>query len=498
MKKASIIYPMKNQKIKRDVSYSMEKIKRNVSHSVERIKRNVSHSVEVSEVKDESDPETESNSDEINNNATQTNFNNTRPYLITYLLMFCVLGFNDSADASIYTDIQHQLNTSTVKMSWIYSAGAFAMIFSSFISGYIIDKYIETHRYATIMLCLDIITGCLIPFINNIPIMFVLFILSGFAFAAVDTCSAVWIFRVYPQNGGQMYFLFDTVRDVIGTITPLIFQLSISKTTQYSYPIFLFSFIGFIVMILLLFLPTPKHDKLRTIKRDIAAKIKLKTKETTVDISVGEEINPLKESENLSTIDEKKLTEMSVNASVRLKQHPKYTQMQCLIISIFIVIMFFYGAFSEGSGVFILTYCVDYLKVDESLGRYLIAVFMAANVLYRIVDLFLEHICKIKLNVLCIIMVANVIQLIACVLFICFGDIIPVLYVVYAIWGFAGSPTYPGICDVIEEVRPITGFISCMIGVGFLAGDAIFTLVTGMLIQIFGAGIFPYALNVPI
>eukprot|EP01084_Bolivina_argentea_P139305 245079_1 len=371
-------------RIKRNPSHSVDRIKRNASHSIDRINRNVNVSYSI-ELQDESDDESDQefiletkstnnitdtdNKDnkhidhnkntENNNNTTNSTINNSKLYMISYLLMYVVLGFLDSSDASIYVDIQHDLNTSTFMMSWIYAAGAFAMIPASIISGYITDKYIETHRYASFVLCLNTISLFLIPYTNNIIIMFIHFILIGIAYAAVDTCSAVWIFRLYPINGGQMYFFYDTIRDVIGTITPLIFELSISYSGKYSFPLFIFSFMSFIVTIVILFLPTPKHDKLRSIKREFVEKIKSKSLTADNTIELTAEINPLKGNNKLFVIDEKKLEEISANAKKKLKQDPKYKQLQYSMIGIFIIIMFFYGAFSEVMGVFITTYCVD-------------------------------------------------------------------------------------------------------------------------------------------
>eukprot|EP01084_Bolivina_argentea_P139306 245084_1 len=255
---------------------------------------------------------------------------------------------------------------------------------------------------------------------------------------------------------------------------------------------------SFIVTIVILFLPTPKHDKLRSIKREFIEKIKSKSRDNTIQLTA--KVNPLKIIDNqvdkLFAIDEKKLEEISTNATKKLKQNPIYKQLQYSMIAIFITTMFFYGAFSDVMGVFITTYCVDYLQVDESVGRYLVAVFMGANVLYRIVALFLENICGIELNNLCIIFLANIIQIVVVgALFVFYGDIISVLFVVHAICGFCGSPTYPGICDCIEEIHPVTGFITCMVVVAFIAGDAIFALIMGMLIETFGAGVFPVALT---
>ena len=404
---------------------------------------------------------------------------NTKLYFAAYFLLHVFTGCLITFSGSIYVELQSDLNVSTYTISWIYSSIPFAMILSAFVSGYILDKFTESHKYLSILIIISSICLCLIPFIRNIPFMFIIFIFIGFGFAGNDTCGSVWIFRVYPDNGGQMFFIFQTILSVSSMLTPLIFQLSISQSGQYSYPLFGLAVIGVTYSILLIFLSTPKHDKLRTIKR------KIKRIAST---------SPSAE----SAMQDTELDELSRKTSSHLKQKSDYKQLQWIMLSILILLVFCHSAAERAMTIFITPYCSDYVGVDDSIGRYLISCYWASNLFYRLVNVAMFRICKIEIDIVWLLVIGFVIRLIVSgVMFIIWGHIVQMLFVIYIITGFFCGGIFPGVFQWGEMIRPFTGFLSCLFLVGYYGGEAVFIAIMGVLIEAFGIVSLPYAMMVP-
>lgn len=72
-----------------------------------------------------------------------------------------------------------------------------------------------------------------------------------------------------PIKGGLMFFFLNTLTAGTMMLTPLVIELSIAKTNSYAYPIWIVSGMALVYTLCIAFVPTPKHDTLRSLKREV-------------------------------------------------------------------------------------------------------------------------------------------------------------------------------------------------------------------------------------
>eukprot|EP01084_Bolivina_argentea_P106866 191129_1 len=404
-------------------------------------------------------------------------------YFFIYILLFAFHGCVMPLPGTIYIELQNDLNTTTKVISWIYSAMAIGSAISAFFSGYIVHKFTSTHKYLAFIIFLEIISLILIPFIKTIPIMFILFIFIGIGYSAIETFGAVFVFRAFPLNGKRMYFITQTVLSIFSTAMPLFIQLSINKTNNYYIPLFVASVFGVLYILISIFLPTPQHDPLRTLKRKIW-KFKIYRSASANDNHEDEDI-----------------TNLAKYASNKLEQNNSYKYQQHTLVIILLISMLLYATIYFGANSFITTYCSDYLNINELWGRYLISTFWAAVVLYRLLDISLVSIIpSFKTSPMYTVLIAFFMKLIIIIIWISFGNNIniTILFILYGLFGFFSSPIYPGFIQWSESVIPINGFISCLFNVSFQCGIALISPIIGSLIQKYSAKILPFILLIPL
>ena len=100
--------------------------------------------------------------------------------------------------------------------------------------------------------------------------MFILFIFLGAGEASIFVCIPVLLFRLYPNKGQQRLFALTVLHSAGSMIMPILIELSQNKTDHYLIPLWILSGLGFLFVFIVIFLPTPQHDDLRTIKRKLS------------------------------------------------------------------------------------------------------------------------------------------------------------------------------------------------------------------------------------
>ena len=307
---------------------------------------------------------------------------NMKLYLIAYVLLYITIGFLLAFPGTIYIRLKNDLGASTSTVSWIFSASAFAMIFSSVLSGAILDRLVETHRFLSVVTVCTVTALCLIPLIDDIPIMFILFVVIGAGNSANDTCGAVWIFRAWPQKGGLMFFALNTLTSGTMMLTPLLIQLSISETNGYRYPLWVIGGVAATYTVFIVFLETPKHDNLRSLKREVQKSISTESEPSIVDRDGVDVIDP---TASRSQVPEtSNVSELTRRASIRLQQDPQFKTLQYAQIGILILILTLHRAVESGMLLFITTFCVEYADIDESFGRYLMSIYSGSTLCHRV------------------------------------------------------------------------------------------------------------------
>jgi len=127
-----------------------------------------------------------------------------------------------------------------IMVSWMYSAMAIGYVFGNIVTGYIADHIKEPHRSQAIIILITSICAILLPFIDNLIIMFSLFIVIGIGWAGNETNDSLLIFRLYPINTTKMFFWCSMIVMLFGVISTLSIELSIHYTNVFSYPFIAF------------------------------------------------------------------------------------------------------------------------------------------------------------------------------------------------------------------------------------------------------------------
>ena len=178
-----------------------------------------------------------------------------------------------SFPGAIYVELQNKLDTSISIISWIYSSAAIGFIIATLIFGYIADHITEIHRLHALMVFVTSICIICIPLSKSSDPLIIIFIICstigiGFGINSLSYC--LFIFRLYPINGGKMYFWIVLLVQISAWIATATIELSISYTNTFIYPFIGFAIIGISYSIIGIFLKTPQHDEYRSIKRSVS------------------------------------------------------------------------------------------------------------------------------------------------------------------------------------------------------------------------------------
>eukprot|EP01084_Bolivina_argentea_P276502 471797_1 len=446
--------------------------------------------------------EVSESSNSQNNNETLVN-KNKKLYFFIYALLYFFHGALLSLPGAIYIELQIKLNTSTTTISWIYSSMSISSALFAFISAYITDKFESTQKYLSLMVFLECVMLITIPFVTNTFIMFMLFIVIGAGFSSYMVCGPVFIFRLYPQTGQHVFFVMGTILSISSMITPLMIQLSINKTNNYYIPLIMLSLCAFMFSVISFCLPTPSHDPNRSISRKM---IKLQNKIKQRKLSQHAETKA-SDTDKTVNIEDVKSSQLTKAVSNRLNKNKRYQKLQNILIMILIICMILHRSISQGTNSFITTYCINYLHIDEAWGRYLISTYWSCGMMYRVMNVMYHQFCtcyfgcsiKYKITHMYAILIGFIMRtILTLILWILFSNKqVIMLFVVFGMNGFFGSPTVPGLIQWAESITSVTGFIQCMFAVSYSIGPAIISPILGTLMQQYSAGILPYVLLVP-
>ena len=402
---------------------------------------------------------------------------NTKLYFSVYCLAFAFDGFLIGFPGSVYVELQQNLDTSVLIISWIYSSFAIGYIISNIICGYLADHIQEVHRLHSFMIFITSICIICIPLLDNLSAMFILFTIIGSGFAANQTYYVLLVFRLYPIDGGKMFFWCSIIVIVFSSITAALIEDSIFYTGTFLYPFIAFGVIGIIYSISILFLSTPKHDHLRSIKRSVSIK----------------SISNLSEIE-MSPSNSRNLHQIATSASERLKKEGNYEKLQNVTLVLLWLCMGCQGGFERGITAYITTYCNDYLEIDDKWGRYYIICFYGGTFLMR---LFRQRLYPNATPVYEV-FIGFSIKMILMIIFIIYGDNKTTLFILYILIGIFNGMSIPGLCSWGELIKPTTGMIACMWWVFYGIFDAIMSFTMGAMINKYGAFVMPIVVIVPV
>eukprot|EP01084_Bolivina_argentea_P151432 264301_1 len=404
-------------------------------------------------------------------------------YMFAYALLLMSVGSLETFSSAIFVELQHQLNVDKATIAFIFTVKSISFGVSSIICAYVLDSFNETHYFVAITILLSTISITLIPFIQIVSVMYILFIFIGFAIGTLLVAFPVYIFRQYPNQQTKMIYIVLTVYGICKTIIPLLIQLSISLYSSYQYALYIITIISLLTCILLLILSTPKHDTLRSIKKDISTPQMSET-----DDSDNDNINDTNVNHNF-------VHEKLKKVAIILKNDKKHMYKERIIIFMLAIIMSCFSATQSGLVNFITSYCDDYLNINGSIGRYMISGYYGGQLLYRLVFsiCFGDKIKKIWLPTTRI-TIGFLLMNIFLILFVIFNTNISMIFIVYIGCGFVASTVFPDIFKLCELMTPVNGILSCIFLAGFSCGDGLIVFIIGEISNSYNAKILPYPL----
>eukprot|EP01084_Bolivina_argentea_P066532 121280_1 len=396
----------------------------------------------------------------------------TRKLFLCYFF-FCLLwGHLESLPGSLFSELITQLEISEVQLGSIFVSKSIAFCLSSIIAAYIIDKYESSHKYSAFIFFISGISVALIAYINKVYIQYILWICIGSASGLIEVGIPVYSFRAFTgDNSAKIWFKLMSAYNLAKTVTPLIIQTSISMFSTFSYSSFIVAFVAYSGSMLLFVLETPKHDEYRAMKKQIAK------------------------------------TDTMRNAESVLKELEPHKMMRNIIIFLFAMVTMMYGCIMSGLVTFITLYVTSYLNISVVIGRYLISAFYAGAFVYRFWIGFCLCSCFKKrmhsTNYLFISLITGyatyAILFAIWIVFTLFDGIniniqIIILFIVFAVGGFASSSTYPNTFELIEGIFPVNGIIACTFTIALGIGDLIIVVIMSKLFESFNAGVQPIPL----
>ena len=189
------------------------------------------------------------------------------------------------------------------------------------------------------------------------------------------------------------------------------------------------------------------------------------------------------------------LEDISNQVSFVLRNDKLHVILEWIVIILLAIDMAIFSASQTGLVYFITTYCDEYLKIDESNGRFMISVYYGGQLMYRLIfALFIGD--KYKnirwFNPKKTILLGFVIMMVFSIIFIISPQDVVVLYIVYTMCGMFGGGIFPDIYKWCEAMRPVSGILSCFYIIGFAIGDALTVFIIGELFERIGAYMYPY------
>ena len=201
--------------------------------------------------------------------AEEASTSNTSRWFVCYVCLLMFGGAMTPLQGCLFAPLQEQLNVSELTLASVYASRSIAFCAGSIITSFVVDVCVESHRFTGLTLFSAAVAIACLAFVDFLPMQYVLWSVIGFAKGLLEVIFPVFVFRAFRRDTESKWFALLMVAGVCKMATPLINQLSISLTGQFSYGMFAVALSGVLVGILMLLLPTPRHDKLRSIKKAI-------------------------------------------------------------------------------------------------------------------------------------------------------------------------------------------------------------------------------------
>ena len=167
----------------------------------------------------------------------------------------------------LFASLLQQLNVSEITVASIFASRSIAFCISSIITAIVVDKYVESHRFAALCCLAGSIAFSLVAFVDSLPIQYFLWCVIGTAGGLADVAAPVFAFRAFTNETEKKWLALNTAAGIARMTPPLINQLSISLTGEYLYFMFAMALAPVTLSVVLVLLPTPKHDELRGIEK---------------------------------------------------------------------------------------------------------------------------------------------------------------------------------------------------------------------------------------
>jgi len=282
--------------------------------------------------------------------------NNKNLLFLCYVLGSICYGGFDAFPGAIFSQLIKQLDVDELRIGILFSLRSIGYISSCIVTGISLDKYENTHKLNAIILLCGGAASSFIPFTNVMCIQYILWLIIGFAFGHIETILPVYIYRAYRGNPDQKLNVILVIYGLTKTFVPLIIQISISIFDTYANGIFLISIFTFLFSVCSFYLNTPKHDKLRSIQKEIERTGSLRDAQDVISDLEGEKCE---------------------------------TVIRNGFVCILSLVYFLFQSIQSGLIIFVTLFCTNYLNIDAKFGRYLISTYFSGQLLYRIVKILL-------------------------------------------------------------------------------------------------------------
>eukprot|EP01084_Bolivina_argentea_P205113 350444_1 len=155
-----------------------------------------------------------------------------------------------------------QIKSDEQTMATLFIPCAVSSAIFTILSAPLVDKVNKFHYFLALMTLLSAVSVSVLYYtIGYYQILFAYMIIYGTCDLLIATL-VVGIFRIFNLDSGWMTSLLFTVCWCAATVAPYIITASITYFSNYSYAMYCFSIIGIISTILLIFIPSPPHEKL--------------------------------------------------------------------------------------------------------------------------------------------------------------------------------------------------------------------------------------------
>eukprot|EP01084_Bolivina_argentea_P205830 351544_1 len=375
-------------------------------------------------------------------------------FLVYCLFMICC-GLLEPLPGSLFIELEKQLDVGTSDITPSLIARSISFGIGSIITGLVVDKFTESHRYCALLTILCGIFHAILPYTKSLLIVYITFILNGYVLSIAGVTFPIYLFRLYPKKGDRVIYIAMSLLGLSKAVIPFGISLSISMTDSYAIPLISICVLLIIFSILILLFATPKHDESRNINQT-----------------------------NSKNIDSKSILDL-------FHENKSYIYYQRALIFVLSCLMMIFSASQECFISFVAVYCEDYVRIDNTnIARYLISIYYIGQLLYRFIISLLPFAKQFEPSKVTIISFTALVVL--TIILIIFDTQIVALFIIWFLSGFFGSSVFPEIYKWCERVKPVSGLFS-LIFIGQNAfGEVIAVLLCKELIQLFGAEAIKY------